>query len=135
MFGNKTMPTSTPSGAIQHNSLVKGTVVKGDVKSEKDIRVEGTIEGNLTCDARLVIGPNGFIKGVVTCRDAVIEGKIEGDIYVTDLLNLRKSAQLVGQISTNKLIIEPGATFKGTSKMGKSGVNNAAKPANQQKIG
>jgi cytoskeletal protein CcmA (bactofilin family) len=129
MFGgNKANPTASSSGAVSHNSLVKGTIVRGNVKSEKDIRIDGTIEGSLTCDAKVVLGPTAYIKGTVTCRDAVVEGKLDGDIFVEDLLNMRKSANLNGEISTNKLIIEPGAVFKGNIKMGKLQNNGVKKP-------
>lgn len=129
MFGSKKESTASSSGAVSHNSLVKGTLVKGNVKSEKDIRIDGTIEGSLSCDSKVVLGPTAYVKGTITCRDAVVEGKIDGDIYVEELLNMRKSATLNGEISTNKLIIEPGAVFKGNIKMGKLQQNAAKKPA------
>lgn len=114
--GSKNSPAG---GSISHNSLVKGTIVKGDVKSESDIRIDGIIEGTLVCDAKVVIGPTGFVQGTVTCRDAVLEGRIEGNIYVSELLNLRKTAQLNGEMETGKLIVEAGAIFNGTCRMGK----------------
>jgi cytoskeletal protein CcmA (bactofilin family) len=118
--GNKSM---TPGGAA-HNLLVKGTYVKGDVKSETDIRIDGVVEGTLACDAKVVIGPTGYVQGTITCRDAVIEGRIEGNIKVSELLNLRKTAQLKGEIETSKLIVEAGAIFTGQVRMGKQNVNS-----------
>jgi cytoskeletal protein CcmA (bactofilin family) len=130
MFGanrdKKTPAKGVPmGGSVSHNSLVKGTLVKGDVRSETDIRVDGVIEGQLDCDAKVVIGPTGHVQGSVTCRDAVIEGRVEGDVSVTDLLNLRKTAQLTGAIETNKLIVEAGAIFAGQVRMGKASANHA----------
>lgn len=120
-------------GSVSHNSLVKGTVVKGDVKSETDIRVDGIVEGKLECDAKVVIGPTGFVQGTITCRDAVVEGRIDGNIYVTDLLNLRKTAQVKGEIETSKLIVEAGAVFTGQCRMGKVSANASGKaPAKLQ---
>ncbi len=131
MFGikreNKSPAKGLPvGGSVSHNSLVKGTLVKGDVKSETDIRVDGVIEGRLDCDAKVVIGSSGHVQGSVTCRDAVIEGRVEGDVFVTDLLNLRKTAQLTGDIETNKLIVEAGAIFAGNVRMGKAVANHAS---------
>jgi cytoskeletal protein CcmA (bactofilin family) len=131
MFGvkreNKNPTKGLPvGGSVSHNSLVKGTLVKGDVKSETDIRVDGVIEGRLDCDAKVVIGPTGHVQGSVTCRDAVIEGRVEGNVLVTDLLNLRKTAQLTGDIDTNKLIVEAGAIFAGNVRMGKAVANHAS---------
>lgn len=130
MFGSnkdKQLPgkASPAGGSVSHNSLVKGTVVKGDVKSESDIRIDGIVEGSLICEAKVVIGPTGFIQGTVNCRDAVVEGKIDGNIYVTELLNLRKTAQLNGEIETSKLIVEAGAVFSGHCRMGKQNANSA----------
>ena len=128
MFGSnrdkKTPAKGVPmGGSVSHNSLVKGTLVKGDVKSETDIRVDGTIEGQLDCDAKVVIGDSGQVLGSVTCRDAVIEGRVEGNVQVADMLNLRKTAQLNGNIETNKLIVEAGAIFAGNVSMAKPWAN------------
>lgn len=133
---NKDAPAATknaPAGLSAHNLLVKGTVVKGDVKAESDIRVDGIIEGSLICDSKVVIGPTGFVNGTITCRDAVIEGRLEGNIVVSDLLNLRKTAQLKGEIETSKLIVEAGAVFNGHVRMGKQNVSTNATSNNSRK--
>jgi len=131
MFGNKKKETNSGAkkgmmpAASSHslNSLVKGTVVEGTVKSESDIRVDGTIKGNLNCDAKVIIGPSGFIEGDVRCANAVIEGRFEGTLAVVDVLDVRETAEVHGDIKTNKLVVQPGAVFNVVCKMGSQSNN------------
>ncbi|TXB63034.1 bactofilin family protein [Phaeodactylibacter luteus] len=124
MFGgnNKKESTAKSNGSTSVssglNSLVKGTVVEGTVKSESDIRVDGTIKGTLHCDAKVIIGPTGYVEGEIRCQNAVVEGKFEGSIQVAELLNIRESASVSGEVSTEKLIVQSGATFNVTCSMG-----------------
>ena len=135
MFGSKkeTKPasikkTSTPASSSNSlNSLVKGTKIEGTVTSENDIRIDGTIEGTLTCKAKVIVGPSGVIKGDVKCENAVIEGRFEGNISVAQLLSVKESAEVHGDVVTNKLSVQPGATFNVSScRMGAD--RNNAKP-------
>lgn len=123
MFGGKekTQTTKTTVAATSNalNSLVQGTEIEGTVKAESDIRVDGTIKGNLDCTAKVIIGPTGYIEGQINCANAIIEGRFEGILNVKDLLNVRNSAKINGEITTNKLIVEAGAVFNVTCKMGK----------------
>jgi len=124
MFGNKKKETNVKKGmmptAAPHslNTLVKGTVVEGTVKSESDIRVDGVIKGTLTCDAKVIIGPSGFVEGEIKCTNAVIEGRFEGNLRVTEMLNVRETAQVTGDVKTHKLIVQSGAIFNVSCKMG-----------------
>lgn len=124
MFGNKKKEAPAKKGlmpaAASHslNSLVKGTVVEGTVKSESDIRVDGIIKGTLRCDAKVIIGPTGYVEGEIRCANAVIEGKFEGNLSVTEMLNVRETAEVTGDVKTNKLIVQSGAIFNVSCKMG-----------------
>jgi len=126
MFNNKKEVTQSKKSIIptttSHslNTLVKGTLVEGTVKSESDIRIDGVIKGTLNCNAKVIIGPSGFIEGKVKCANAVIEGKFEGSLQVTELLNVRENAKISGDVITNKLIVQSGATFNVDCKMGSS---------------
>lgn len=113
-----TKSSSTPTTSSGLNSLVKGTVVEGTVKSESDIRIDGTIKGKLICDAKVIIGPTGYVEGEIRCQNAVVEGKFEGTLEVSALLNVRESAVVSGEVSTEKLIVQSGATFNVTCSMG-----------------
>lgn len=129
MFGNnnsnKKEATKAKSGSIMPsstshslNSLVQGTVIEGLIKSESDIRVDGAIKGKLFCNAKVIIGPTGFVEGEIKCKNAVIEGKFEGTLQVEELLNIKESAKINGDVSTGKLVVQPGAIFNVTCNMG-----------------
>ncbi len=130
MFNNRKKETSQakviPSGSHSLNTLVKGTVVEGTVKSESDIRVDGTIKGALNCKAKVIIGPTGAVEGDIKCENAVIEGRFDGNLQVTDLLNVRETAQVSGDVKTNKLIVQSGAIFNVSCKMGSQMSNNGS---------
>jgi len=82
------------------NTLAVGTVIDGNVSSASDIRVDGSIFGNLTCDSKVIIGPSGIIEGDVSCASAHIEGKYKGKLTVADVLNIRENAVVTGDIIT-----------------------------------
>ncbi len=108
-------PTSTSNGL---NSLVKGTMVEGTINSDSDIRIDGKIKGKLICDSKVIIGPSGEVEGEIDCLNAVIEGKFEGKLNVKELLNVRESAAINGEVNTNKLIVQSGAVFNVSCTMG-----------------
>ncbi|WP_353484405.1 polymer-forming cytoskeletal protein [Haliscomenobacter sp.] len=124
MFGSKDSNIKPRNGSVTpvnpnaFNSLVQGTVVEGTVRSESDIRVDGLIKGKLFCDAKVVIGPTGQIEGEIRCANAVVEGKFEGTIIVTELLNVRENAVVIGEVTTGKLLVQSGAVFNVTCTMG-----------------
>ena len=108
------MPTSTSHSL---NSLVQGTTVEGTVKSESDIRVDGTIKGNLHCKSKVIIGPTGKVEGEVRCENAVVEGQFEGTLLVEAALHVKETAKVTGEIAAGKLIVQPGATINGSFDM------------------
>lgn len=107
-------PTGLGSGV---NALVKGTSVEGTVRCESDIRIDGTIKGKLLCSAKVIIGPTGAVEGEIHCQNAVVEGRIRGVVTVKELLNVREAADVDGDISTGKLIVQSGAKFNVACKM------------------
>lgn len=115
---NKGKSSSMNPASHSLNSLVKGTVVEGTVKSESDIRIDGTIKGKLFCDSKVIIGPSGTVEGEIRCENAVIEGTFHGTLEVKELLNVREQASISGEVSTGKLIVQSGATFNVTCTMG-----------------
>lgn len=100
------------------NRIVEGTHIEGEIKSESNIRIDGSFKGNLTTKGRLVVGPAGQIQGTIQCQNAEIEGSIKGKLQVQQLLSLKGSAKVEGDIFTDKLSIEPGSTFTGACNMG-----------------
>ncbi len=99
------------------NIIGAGTVIEGDIKSDGDIRIDGTLNGSLNTKGKLVLGTTGMVDGEVSCRNADISGTINGKIKVAELLSLKATSKLTGDITTNKLNIEPGANFSGLCAM------------------
>jgi cytoskeletal protein CcmA (bactofilin family) len=99
------------------NLISLGTDITGDIKSNGDIRIDGSLTGNLNTKGKVVIGTTGKVKGEVNCRNSEVAGIIEGKITVGQLLNLKASSKIHGDIVTSKLSIEPGAVFSGNCKM------------------
>ena len=100
------------------NRIVEGTVIEGEIKCDSNIRIDGVIKGTITTKGRVVIGPSGKIEGDVVCRNADIEGQLNGKISVNELLSLKATAKINGQVTTGKLSVEPGAVINATVDMG-----------------
>ena len=113
---NDTIKKTTTTSAI--NMIGEGTIITGDIKSKGDIRVDGSLKGSIDTEGKVVVGPGGIVEGDVVCKDADIAGIIKAKISVSQLLSLKSSAKLNGDIITNKISIEPGATFTGSCSMG-----------------
>ena len=118
MFANKkkTMKKTETTAAV--NMIGAGTIITGDIVSKGDIRIDGTLKGSVNTEGRVVLGREGVIEGDIICKDADISGTIKAKITVSQLLSLKTSAKLNGDIITNKLSIEPGAAFSGSCSMG-----------------
>ncbi len=99
------------------NVIGEGTSIQGDMKSSGDVRIDGEVIGNLNIQGKLVLGLNGKIKGEALCKNAELSGRLEGKIKVSELLSLKASTKLIGDIITKRLAIEPGAVFSGTCQM------------------
>lgn len=118
MFNLKSSPMAKPLPETPSVNIIgAGTVIEGDIKSEADIRIDGTLNGSLFTKGKLVLGATGTVEGEVSCQNADISGAINGKIKVSELLALKSSSKLTGEIITNKLSIEPGASFSGSCSM------------------
>lgn len=110
------------------NQIGLGTEITGDVTTNGDIRFEGVLKGNLKTKGKVVVGETGVVNGEINCKNSVIEGNITGKITVTELLTLKATSTLKGDIITRRLAIEPGAKFTGNCNMeAETGTENAAK--------
>lgn len=109
-------PASSFSG-IQ-NVIGKGTSVTGDIDTPNDIRIDGKLEGNLFCKARVILGQGAILEGNLHAAHAELAGEVTGKVEVKEILTLKNSASIHGDINTGKLIIEAGAKFNGNCKMG-----------------
>ncbi|MWB93822.1 polymer-forming cytoskeletal protein [Flavobacterium sp. GA093] len=99
------------------NRIVEGTTIIGDIVSKADFRLDGELIGNFTSQGKLVIGHAGVVKGEIICNNADIEGEFQGKIKVLEVLNIKSSAQIHGEVLVGKLSIEPGANFTATCTM------------------
>lgn len=102
------------------NTIGKGTTITGDLETFGNIRIDGKVIGNIKTKSKLVLGNTSHIEGNVLSQNAEIEGEVKGVVEITELLILKPSAVVHGDIITNKLIVESGATFNGECKMGVS---------------
>lgn len=99
------------------NQIGVGTEITGDVSTNSDIRFDGMLTGNLKTKGKVVIGETGAVKGEISCKNSVVEGRVEGKISVAELLTLKATSSLTGDIVTRRLAIEPGAKFSGNCNM------------------
>jgi cytoskeletal protein CcmA (bactofilin family) len=103
--------------AMERNNLAKNTKFVGDLSSEGDFRIDGSVEGTLTTKGRVIIGAEGSIKGKVFCENADIEGKFSGELKVNKMLTVKATASIYGEVVLGKLSVEPGASFNGSCSM------------------
>lgn len=121
MFGakkNEQETTKAVSGPQTVNIISAGTEIKGSVKADTDIRIDGRFKGDLICKSRIIIGPSGQFEGNIKCTNAVIEGTFSGDLVVKELLEVKDNGKIGGNIHTNKLIVQAGAVFDVNCSMG-----------------
>lgn len=99
------------------NRIVEGTSIIGDIVSKADFRLDGELIGNFTSQGKLVIGASGIVKGEIICHNADIEGEFQGKLKVLEILNIKATAHIQGEVAVGKLSIEPGAEFTATCTM------------------
>ena len=109
------------------NIIGLGTIITGDIISNGDIRIDGGLTGNLHTKGKIVIGETGKIKGEIKCKNSDIAGEVEGKTYVSDLLTLKSTSKIFGDIHATKLAIEPGCKFTGYCNMSGSNIQDAEK--------
>src|ERR1700753_2190955 len=119
MFNGKTKSDVLGKAVVGTSaSLIgAGTSMKGDITSNGDLLIDGTLVGNIHCSAKVVIGAGGVVQGDINGQQADIMGKVSGTIKVKDLLQLKGGSHLNGNIQAAKLQIEPTANFNGECHM------------------
>src|SRR4028118_1421279 len=100
--------------------IMKGTTVEGNIETFGNVRIEGKIVGNIKSKSKIAMGESSFVEGNIVSQNAEIAGEVKGTVEVTDILTLKSTAQVKGDIITGKLIVEAGAVWNGTIKMGNS---------------
>ena len=100
-----------------HNALAAGTTIKGNIITETDFRLDGKVEGDISCTGKIVIGPKSSVTGNIVSENAEILGEVDGSVKVSAKLILKSTAIIKGDIYTQSLEIEPNARFNGACSM------------------
>ncbi|MFM9827094.1 polymer-forming cytoskeletal protein [Flavobacterium sp.] len=130
MFDKK--PKSYTDLLGKTNRIVEGTIIKGDIISQADFRLDGELTGNFQSKGKIVIGPQGSVYGDIICRNADIEGRYHGKITVIEVLNVKHKAVIHGEVICGKLSVEPGAEFSASCTMKTISKNNIANDGQQK---
>src|SRR6516162_11350073 len=100
------------------NVIGKGTVLEGSIETYGNIRVEGRVIGNVKSKSKIALGQGSHVEGNIHAQNADIEGEVKGKVEITELLVLKSTSVVHGDIATTKLVVEPGAIFNGNCRMG-----------------
>ena len=109
-----------PETSLNVNSISRisaGTIIKGEITSPYDIRIDGTFEGKVQTKGRVVVGETAYIKGDVICENIDLWGKVEGNLFVKDTLALMEGCSMLGNLNIRRLSVELGSTFNGNCRM------------------
>ena len=107
-----------PEVIVNHVSRISdGTVIKGELSSDCDVRIDGQVEGKLFSKGRIVVGPQAKLVGGLACQNVDFWGTMTGDIFVKDVLTVKNKAVIEGNINVNKLQVEMGASINGSCHM------------------
>ena len=118
MFNAKTKTPMNETHLGSTTIIGVGTVINGNIESNNDIRIDGSLIGNISSKTKILIGTEGSVTGDIKCQQADIAGKVTGKLKVAELLQLNDNANVKGDIYAGKLQIDPSATFNGQCHMG-----------------
>lgn len=113
----KKLPVANTVAPKERNVIAKNTTIVGEIKSDGDFRIDGTLEGNLFTKGKVIIGNSGSVNGILKAKFADVEGKISGKLHVDKTLAIRAVAEISGEVIAGKLSIEPGAKFNASCEM------------------
>lgn len=100
--------------------IAEGTVIKGEFKTTANVRLDGSINGNVNCDGKIIMGKKGSINGNIKSDKFSVEGFFEGELVVNDTLHLLSTANVAGVFKAGKLIVDEGALMNGECQIGPS---------------
>ena len=108
-------------------TIGKSVVVRGDVSGSEDLYIDGQVEGSIDLrNHSVTVGPSGSVKAGINAKSIVIQGKVDGSLTASDRLDLRKSAVVTGDVTTQRIAIEEGAFLKGKVDIQKEGGKGAS---------
>lgn len=130
MFGKPKSTASTTESRTKVGTLIgEGAVFDGNLSAPESVRIDGTVNGNCTCEKELIIGTQGRVEGNISAQNVVISGKVNGDISVRGKLELLSTGKIVGDIVARSLVIDEDAYFDGRCTMTTANDSSAASPA------
>lgn len=118
MLSNKKDQKEVEELSNSSNIIGKGTILEGAIETYGNVRIEGKVVGNIKTKSKAAFGHSSQVEGNVLAQNAEVAGHISGTVEITELLVLKSTAKVDGDIITNKLIVESGAEFNGSCKMG-----------------
>jgi len=121
-------PGSTEGQSNLNSILGQGCKVKGTIELQGTIRIDGDFDGQVNCPETLIIGKSGVVKAEVKVKNAVIGGKLVGNIHATNKIELQSGSHVEGDIQTARLVIDEGVFFEGSCKMGTQQTKHQAEP-------
>lgn len=138
MFGKNSNPRKSVMkneipGQPNINIISAGSVFTGSLKSKSDLRISGTIEGEVHAESKCIVSESGLVKGDLNTKEADVAGTIHGEVKVSNRLILRSSAKISGDIQTKVLMVEEGAQIDGSCKMGEQVATSADAGSNNWK--
>ena len=120
MFTSKEQKRVAEEISNSSNNIGKGTFLEGNIETYGNIRIEGKVKGDIKSKSKVALGQSSQVEGNIIAQNADLEGEVKGTIEVSELLVLKSTAVINGDIVTGKMVVEPGAVFNGTCKMGGS---------------
>lgn len=114
------------------NVIAEGTTLTGNIITSGDCRIDGTMNGNIQSNAKIIVGTNGKLEGELVCKNLEIEGRVKANVNVGELLSLKANSTLIGNITVGKISIEPGANFVGNCRMQNSKLEVPAQQPHEQ---
>lgn len=118
MFNRNREAQETMELTNASTQIMKGTTIEGNIETYGNLRIEGKVVGNIRSKTKVALGESSYIEGNIVAQNAEIAGEVKGTVEVSDILSLKATANIVGDIITGKLIVEAGAVWNGTIKMG-----------------
>ena len=131
MIGSRNRSTGASNKMDNINRIVEGTVIEGVIKSESNLRIDGEFTGELITKGRLVVGPKGRVQGTVHCLCCDVEGSLKGEVTVLELLAMKASSTVQGDLYYGQLSVEAGAKALGTFRMGVAEQKKSEKTASK----
>lgn len=127
----KEAPKPAAEARADVGHIGKSVVIRGELSGSEDLYLDGEVEGDINLsDHKLVIGPNGKIKANISARDVIVHGRVTGNVAASERVELKRSCSLSGDVSTQRIVIEDGAFFKGAIdiKEAKESKSDSRKP-------